>query len=221
VVTAAGASTYSVPSTDAAGATGQPTPPPTSPRVEHGQARLAAPPQGAWSATPGRWRLLRAACPSRTHLGHRCRGSSTCPEIHDRRHLRETRREILEAVRTHSSLTPKRLSEVAEVPYENAKKTMQRMAADGQLVGKGGTYSLPPQTDVPGVPLSPDEEAARDKGTGGTQLCGRTPRPRAGATSSRVGGAGAGGRSPARRCIPSAGPCQHRNDGEHLHPRFG
>jgi len=79
----------------------------------------------------------------------------------------ETRREILEAVRTHGILTPKQAAEVTAVAYELVKKTMQRMAADGQLVGKAGTYSLPPQTDVPGVPVSPDEEQ-RDKGTGGT-----------------------------------------------------
>jgi hypothetical protein len=80
--------------------------------------------------------------------------------------LGETRREILETVRAHGKLTPKQLSEVTDIAYENAKKTMQRMANDGQLDTKSGTYSL--RTPVPGVPMSPAEEVSRDKGTVGT-----------------------------------------------------
>jgi hypothetical protein len=78
--------------------------------------------------------------------------------------LGETRREILEAVRQHGSLTPKQMAEVTDVGYELAKKTARRMANDGQLVGKLGRYSI--QTSVPGVPLSPDEG---DPGTEGQE----------------------------------------------------
>jgi hypothetical protein len=78
--------------------------------------------------------------------------------------LGETRREIIEAVRQHGSLTPKQMAEVTDVGYELAKKTAQRMANDGQLVGKHGRYSL--QTNVPGVPLSLDES---DSGTEGQE----------------------------------------------------
>jgi hypothetical protein len=77
----------------------------------------------------------------------------------------ETRREVLETVRTHGSLTPKQLSDLTEIPYENAKKTMQRMANDGQLDAKSGTYAL--RTPVPGVPVSPEESASGTKGQGG------------------------------------------------------
>jgi hypothetical protein len=80
--------------------------------------------------------------------------------------LGETRREILGAIRAHGSLTPKRLSEVADIGYELAKKTMQRMATDGQLLGDRGSYRLP-QTDVPGVPLSPEEEVSGTEGQEG------------------------------------------------------
>ena len=64
----------------------------------------------------------------------------------------ETRKELLDAVRAHGSLTPKQAGEITSVGYELAKKTMQRMAADGQLEGDRGTYRTP----VPSVPLSPD-----------------------------------------------------------------
>jgi hypothetical protein len=79
--------------------------------------------------------------------------------------LGETRREILEAVRAHEQLTPKQVSEVTSVGYELAKKTMQRMAADGQIVGKSGRYSL--YAPVPSVPLSFDEGLSGTKGQEG------------------------------------------------------
>ena len=77
--------------------------------------------------------------------------------------LAETRREILDLVRAHGDLSPKQVSELSVVSYENAKKTMQRMFKDGQLAANGGTYSLPPQMSVPGVPESPTE-GQRDSG---------------------------------------------------------
>jgi hypothetical protein len=71
--------------------------------------------------------------------------------------LGETRREIVEAVRTHGTLTPKQAAEVAEVGYDLARQTMRRMAADGQLVGKAGRYTLPPQGPVTAVTVSLEE----------------------------------------------------------------
>jgi hypothetical protein len=67
--------------------------------------------------------------------------------------LGETRRELLEAVREHGSLSPRQASEVTSVSYELSKKTLQRMARDGQLKANRGRYSLSPP--VPGVPVSP------------------------------------------------------------------
>jgi hypothetical protein len=77
--------------------------------------------------------------------------------------LGDTRRELLEAIRTHGALTPKQAAEVTTVGYELAKKTIQRMAADGQLRGDRGTYRTP----VPGVPLSPDEGFSGTEGQEG------------------------------------------------------
>jgi hypothetical protein len=77
--------------------------------------------------------------------------------------LGETRRELLEAVRDHGSLTPKQAAEVTSIGYELVKKTMQRMAAAGQLRGDRGSYREP----VPGVPLSPDEDVSGTEGQQG------------------------------------------------------
>ena len=67
--------------------------------------------------------------------------------------LGETRKKILDAVRIHGELTPKQASEqLTGVSHDLAKKTMQRMFDDGQLVAKRGRYFLSPP--VPGVPES-------------------------------------------------------------------
>jgi hypothetical protein len=66
--------------------------------------------------------------------------------------LGETRRVLLEAVRTHGSLSPKQAADVTPVSYELVKKTLQRMVLDGQLKGSQGHYSL--SVPVPGVPES-------------------------------------------------------------------
>jgi AAA domain len=84
--------------------------------------------------------------------------------------LGETRRRLLEALRTHGSLTPKMVAEVTEVTYENARQTMCRMAADGQLVGDRGEYSLPPHTPVTAVTPSQEEGFGSDTVTGVTQV---------------------------------------------------
>ncbi len=74
--------------------------------------------------------------------------------------LGETRKEILDAVREHGKLTPKQTSELTSVNYELVKKTMRRMADDGQLRGDRGFYRTP----VPGVPLSPTETSQGTEG---------------------------------------------------------
>jgi hypothetical protein len=80
--------------------------------------------------------------------------------------LGETRRQILDAVRAHSELTPKQVSELSSVDYELAKKTMQRMFADGQLIANNGSYVLP-RSPVPAVPMSPDQKDSRTEGQRG------------------------------------------------------
>lgn len=85
--------------------------------------------------------------------------------------LSETRRTIIEVLRIHGSLTPKGVADVSDVAHENAKKTLQRMADEGQAVAKSGRYSLP-VTPVPGVPLSLDEsggQGQRDSGDRGEE----------------------------------------------------
>jgi hypothetical protein len=77
--------------------------------------------------------------------------------------LGETRRGLLEAVREHGSLTPKQAAEVTSIGYELVKKTLQRMADDGQLRGDRGAYRTP----VPGVPLSLDEAVSGTEGQEG------------------------------------------------------
>jgi hypothetical protein len=84
--------------------------------------------------------------------------------------LGETRRMIVEAVRAHGSLTPKQLTELTEIAYENARQTMRRMATDGQLVGDQGSYRLPPQAPVTAVTPSLDEVPGSDTVTGVTRL---------------------------------------------------
>jgi hypothetical protein len=55
----------------------------------------------------------------------------------------ETRKELLDAVRAHGTLTPKQASEVTTIGYDNARQAMTRMAKDGQLVADNGTYRTP------------------------------------------------------------------------------
>jgi hypothetical protein len=84
--------------------------------------------------------------------------------------LGETRRELLDAVRAHGSLTPKQAAEVTSIGYELVKKTLQRMADDGQLRGDRGSYGTP----VPGVPLSPDGALSGTEGQEGQRFLGGT-----------------------------------------------
>lgn len=68
----------------------------------------------------------------------------------------ETRRQILDVLRAHGALTPKGVADVSAVPHELAKKTLQRMLADGQVIAEDGRYSVPsdPVSAVPSVPES-------------------------------------------------------------------
>ena len=79
--------------------------------------------------------------------------------------LSETRRKLLAALREQGALTPKALADYTDIAHETAKKSLQRMALDGQVeTAGGGAYR------VPGVPLSPDsdlnggDEGQRDGG---------------------------------------------------------
>jgi hypothetical protein len=79
--------------------------------------------------------------------------------------LGKTRKEIMDVVRAHGTLTPKQVSELSNVDHDLAKKTMQRMFHDGQLTADKGRYSL--SAPVPGVPLSLDVDVSGTEGQGG------------------------------------------------------
>jgi hypothetical protein len=68
--------------------------------------------------------------------------------------LGETRRELLEAVRAHGSLTPKQAAEVTGTDYGLVKVTLWRMSKDGQIRADKGRYSL--QDGVTAVTVLPD-----------------------------------------------------------------
>jgi hypothetical protein len=91
----------------------------------------------------------------------------TAEQVHT---INEESRELLEAVRDHGGLTPKQAAGVTTVPYELAKKTLRRMAQDGQLAAKNGRYTLLPP--VPAVPLSPEQSSSGTKGHEGHALEG-------------------------------------------------
>lgn len=79
----------------------------------------------------------------------------------------ETRREVLEALRlTDAPMSPKQLAEDLDRDHELVKKTLQRMARDGQLkVVKRGWYAINPYNSLSPLSLSPHEG---DEGTEGT-----------------------------------------------------
>lgn len=69
--------------------------------------------------------------------------------------LSDTRRRILELLRTDGAMTPKHVADALDIPHETAKKTCRRMSETGQIDTDGsGTYSAPmsPVPHVPGVP---------------------------------------------------------------------
>jgi hypothetical protein len=69
--------------------------------------------------------------------------------------LDETRRKILLYVRANNGARPKAIADGTGLPYETAKKAVQRMADDGQLDTDGhGRYLIP-------VPPVPEDQNAR------------------------------------------------------------
>jgi hypothetical protein len=71
----------------------------------------------------------------------------------------ETRRDLLEAVRAHGSLTPKQAAEVTDTDYSLVKVTLWRMQNDGQLSADKGRYSFsPPVTPVTVLPGTEGQE---------------------------------------------------------------
>ncbi len=68
---------------------------------------------------------------------------------------------------THGTLSPKQATEVmSSANYETVKRTMARMAKDGQLKADRGTYTL--GGTVSAVPVSLSGEEDGDNGTPGT-----------------------------------------------------
>jgi predicted transcriptional regulator of viral defense system len=57
--------------------------------------------------------------------------------------MRDTRRAILEAVRQHDRLTPRGTAEATELEPGLVRRTMSRMAKDGQLRATEGWYEAP------------------------------------------------------------------------------
>jgi len=78
----------------------------------------------------------------------------------------ETRRRLLSALREAGTpMRPKELAKAIGSDYELVKKTVQRMAADEQIVTDGaGRYSVPPVPLSPLSLLSPDGDAAGHQG---------------------------------------------------------
>jgi hypothetical protein len=80
--------------------------------------------------------------------------------------LGETRKELLDAVRAHASLTPKEASETTGIERNLAKLTLWRMAQDGQLDATKGRYSL--RTPETAVTVKPADEENGYRVTGVT-----------------------------------------------------
>ena len=76
--------------------------------------------------------------------------------------LGETRRELLDAVASHGALSPKQATEVmSSANYETVKRTMARMAKDGQLKADRGTYTLGGTVSPVPVSLSGEEDGTK------------------------------------------------------------
>ena len=78
--------------------------------------------------------------------------------------LGDTRRSILDHLRTVPSATPKEIADAVNINYETVKKTCKRMFDDQQLDTDGaGTY-FTPSLPVPPVPGVPDTQGDGDSG---------------------------------------------------------
>jgi hypothetical protein len=79
--------------------------------------------------------------------------------------LGETRRRILRLVNDEHGLTPTQIAERLNIKVDNAKRTVRRMAEDGQLDTDGsGRYFPPLVSPVTPVTLSPIESDSSDTG---------------------------------------------------------
>ncbi|MGI8309429.1 AAA family ATPase [Saccharopolyspora hattusasensis] len=84
----------------------------------------------SFQATTGSWQLLD--------------GPATDHTLHD------TSATILRYVRENPGEGPKAIADVTGLPYENVKKTCQRLAKAGDLHAASGRYRIPSTPDVPG-----------------------------------------------------------------------
>lgn len=77
--------------------------------------------------------------------------------------LGKTRKAILDTLALHGSLSPKQVSDlVPEISHDLAKKTLQRMFADGQVKAENGAY-----TSVSAVPASLEDASTGTEGREG------------------------------------------------------
>ncbi len=81
------------------------------------------------------------------------------------------RRRVLSLVREAGGMRPKQVAEHLGIEYEAAKKTLQRMANDGQVDNSDGFYCVPPETLSP-CPCCPPRTSTGTAGTEGTPLLG-------------------------------------------------
>lgn len=78
--------------------------------------------------------------------------------------LGDTRRAILDHLRTTSAGTPKQIAAALDLNYETAKKTCKRMFDDDQLDTDGSGLYFLPSLPVPPVPAVPDTQGDGDTG---------------------------------------------------------
>lgn len=82
--------------------------------------------------------------------------------------LGDTRRAILDHLRTVAAGTPRAIADALSLNYETAKKTCKRMFDDDQLDTDGrGLYFLPASITVPHVPGVPENQGDGDSGDAG------------------------------------------------------
>jgi hypothetical protein len=53
----------------------------------------------------------------------------------------QTRKQLLDLIREHGTLTPKQAADISGLPHDTVRQTLLRMAKDGQLSAKQGRYT--------------------------------------------------------------------------------